>query len=41
MTVSGNFVYKMKKILGTTGFSDHFRKVKIRYQHIGYSSDAM
>ena len=31
-----DLVYKFKKIMGWTDFSDQFRKVIIRYTRIGY-----
>ena len=32
----GDLVYKFKKIVGQTDFSDHFRKIIICYKRIGY-----
>ena len=32
----GDLVYKFKKIMGRTDFSDQFRKIIIRHKHIGY-----
>ena len=31
-----NLVYKFKKIMGRTGFSDQFRKIIIHHKRIGY-----
>ena len=31
----GDAAYQIKKILGRTDFSDQFRKIIIRYKHIG------
>ena len=33
----GDLVYKFKKIMGRTDFSDQFRKVIIRYKRFGYN----
>ena len=33
----GNLVYKFKKTVGRTDFSDQFRKIIIRYKRIGYN----
>ena len=33
----GDLVYKFKKIVGRTDFSDQFRKIIIRYKIIGYN----
>ena len=32
----GDFVYKFKKIMGRTDFSDQFRRIIICHKHIGY-----
>ena len=32
----GGLVYKFKKIMGMTDFSDQFRKIIMRYKRIGY-----
>ena len=32
----GDLVYKFKKIMGRTDFSDQFQKIIIRYKRIGY-----
>ena len=32
----GDLVYKFKKIMGRTDFSDQFRKIIIRHKRIGY-----
>ena len=37
----GDLVYKFKKIWGMTDFSDQFRKIKMRYKHIGYNLNVM
>ena len=37
----GDLVYKFKKIVGRTNFSDHFRKIIIRYKRIGYNMNVM
>ena len=39
--VYGDLVYKFKKIVGRTDFSDHFRKIIIRYKRIGYNMNVM
>ena len=36
-----SLVYKLKKIMDRTDFSDHFQKVIIRYRCIGYNSNAI
>ena len=33
--------YTNSRIVGRTDFSDQFRKIIIRYKHIGYNSNAM
>ena len=33
----GDLVYKFKKIMGRTDFSDQFRKITIRHKRIGYN----
>ena len=37
----GDLVYKFKKIRGMTDFSDQFRKILMRYKHIGYNLNVM
>ena len=37
----GDLVYKFKKIMGRTDFSDQFRKIKIRHKRIGYDLNVM
>ena len=37
----GNLVYKFKKMVGRTDFSDHFKKIIIRYKRIGYKMNVM
>ena len=37
----GDLVYKFKKIVGRTDFSDHFTKMIIRYKRIGYNMNVM
>ena len=37
----GDLVYKFKKIMGRTSFSDQFRKIIIRYKRIGYDLNVM
>ena len=37
----GDIVYKFKKIMGRTDFSDQFRKIIIRHKHIGYDLNVM
>ena len=37
----GDLVYKFKKIAGQTDFSDHFRKIIIRYKRIGYNMNGL
>ena len=37
----GDLVYKFKKIVGRADFSDQFRKIIIRYKHIGYNINIM
>ena len=34
-------VYKLKKIMGMTDFSDQFRKIMMRYKRIGYNLNVM
>ena len=34
-------VYKFKKIMGRTDFSDQFRKIIIRHKRIGYNLNVM
>ena len=33
----GDLVYKLKKIMDRTDFSDQFRKIIIRHKHFGYN----
>ena len=37
----GDLVYKFKKIVGRADFSDHFRKIIVRYKSIGYNINIM
>ena len=37
----GDLVYKFKKIMGRTDFSDQFRKIMIRQKRIGYDLNVM
>ena len=37
----GDLVYKFRKIVGKSNFSEHFRKLINRYKRIGYSLDIM
>ena len=37
----GDLVYKFKKIMGMTDFSDLFRKIIMRYKRIGYNLNVM
>ena len=37
----GDFVYKFKKIICRTDFSDQFRKIIIRHKRIGYDLNVM
>ena len=37
----GDLVYRFKKIVGESNFSEHFRKVANRFKRIGYSLDIM
>ena len=37
----GDLVYKFKKSMGRTDFSDHFRKIIIRHKRIGYNLNVM
>ena len=37
----GDLVYKFKKIMGRTDFSDQFRKIIIRHKRIGYDLNIM
>ena len=39
--VYGDFVYKFKKIMDRTDFSDQFQKIIIRYKRIGYYVNVM
>ena len=38
---NGDLVYKFKKFMGRTGFSDQFRKIIIRHKRIGYDLNGM
>ena len=35
----GNLLYRLRKIVGKSNFSEQFRKLKKRYKRIGYSLD--
>ena len=37
----GDLVYKLRKIVRRADFSDSFRKVIIRYKHVGYNINEM
>ena len=37
----GDLVYKFEKIVDRTDFSDHFRKIIIRYKRIGYNMNVI
>ena len=37
----GDLVYKFKKIVGRADFSDQFKKIIVRYKHIGYNINIM
>ena len=37
----GDLVYKFKKIVGRTDFSDQFRKAILPYKRIGYTLNVM
>ena len=37
----GDLLYKFKKIMGRTDFSDQFRKIIIRHKNIGYDLNFM
>ena len=37
----GDLVYKFKRIVGITNFSDHFKKIVKRYIMVGYNLDIM
>ena len=37
----GDLVYRFRKIVGTSNFSEQFRKLINRYKRIGYSLDIM
>ena len=37
----GDLVYKFKKIVGRADFTDQFRKIIVRYKHIGYNINIM
>ena len=39
--VYGDLIYKFKKIMGRTHFSDQFRKIIIRHKRIGYDLNVM
>ena len=36
-----DLVYKFKQIIGRADFSDQFRKIIVRYKHIGYNINIM
>ena len=38
---NGDLVYRLKKIMGRTDFSDQFRKVLIRHKRIGHNLNVM
>ena len=40
-TFYGDLVYKLKKIMGRTDFSDQFGKIIICHKHIGYDLNIM
>ena len=37
----GNFVYKFRKIIGKYDFPNHFKKINVLYNNIGYSIDVL
>ena len=37
----GDLVYKFKRIVGKTNFSDHFKKIVKRYIRVGYNLNIM
>ena len=37
----GDLVYKFKRNVGKTNFSDHFKKIVKRYIRVGYNLDVM
>ena len=37
----GDLIYKFKRIVGKPNFSDHFKKIVIRYIRVGYNLDIM
>ena len=37
----GDIIYKFKKIVGRTDFSDQFKKIIVRYKRIGYNINIM
>ena len=39
--IYGDLVYKFKKIMGRTDFSDRFQKIIIRHKRIGYDLNVM
>ena len=41
LTLQGDLVYKFKKIMGRTNFSDQFRKMIIRHKRIGFDFNVM
>ena len=38
---SGDYVYKIRKIIGRGDFSYHFKKIIVRYIKIGYNIDIL
>ena len=38
---NGNLVYKFKRIVGKSNFSDQFKKIVKRYIRVGYNLDIM
>ena len=40
-SADGDLVYKFRKIVGKTEFSDQFKKIIMPYKHIGYNVDVM
>ena len=40
-SADGDLVYKFRKIVGKTEFSDQFKKIIMPYKHIGYNADVM
>ena len=37
----GDLVYKFRKIIGKNDFSNHFKKIIVRYKKIGYNIDVL